>query len=76
MLIMVQQNQNSIFSILLSHIAGARLAYPVSQRTQFMLNNELTEMKVGELKEQVPTATTPPQPGDTAVKTSDGGQVA
>lgn len=79
MLVLVQQNQNSIFSILLSHIAGSRLAYGVTERTQFVLNGTLTEMKVGELVEQVPQATTAPAAGaagDSAAVASTGGQVA
>jgi hypothetical protein len=55
---------DAVFSVFLSHIANARLAYPVSQRTQFVLDPQFKELKIGELPEDVPTATEAPRPGN------------
>lgn len=97
MLVMVRDNQNAIFSVILSHIANSRLGYAVTGNTQFVLNNEMNKIDIGELKlhdggdiqasaAPAPVAPTPPAPPagapeatpqpESAVKTSDGGQVA
>lgn len=88
MLVMIQQNQASIFSIILSHIASERLGYNLTANTQFVLDPQLKEIKIGELEPAEggeitaaavpPAPTTPPPAPETGspVTTSEGGQIA
>lgn len=55
LLSIIRNNNNSTFSASLSAIAIERLGYKVTQRTQFALNEDLTEVTIQELPEDVPT---------------------
>lgn len=67
MLRFVNNHQNAIFSGLLSTIAGSRLGYTVTERTQFNLSGDFSTMTLMELDipEQAKTAEAP--------KADDGG---
>lgn len=45
----VQQHQQAVFAALLSNIASERLAYKVSETTQFELNGDMSQMKLREM---------------------------
>lgn len=67
MLRFVNNHQNAIFSGLLSTIAGSRLGYTVTEKTQFNLSGDFSTMTLMELDipEQAQTAEAP--------KADDGG---
>lgn len=50
MLRFVNNHQNAIFSGLLSTIAGSRLGYTVTERTQFQLSPDFSQMTLMELE--------------------------
>jgi hypothetical protein len=60
----IQQNHQRGFATILSLLATERMGYKVTERTQFKLNAEMTEIEISELPEDVPTANAPapPQP--------------
>lgn len=68
-LVITQNNHQSTFAALLSMIAIERLGYKVTERTQFRLNPEMTEVVIAELPVDVPTvpADTTEKPGKPAV---------
>jgi hypothetical protein len=55
----MQQTHQAAFASVLAMLAQERFAYPVTQRTQFQLNPELTIIKIQELPEDVPVAGPP-----------------
>lgn len=52
LLIYIQQHSQNIFSGVLSTIAMDRLAYAVTDKTQFNLNDTLTELRITELEDK------------------------
>jgi hypothetical protein len=52
----LQGNHQASFATVLSLLATERMGYKVTQRTQFKLNAEMTEIEISELPEDVPTA--------------------
>lgn len=92
LLIFIRNQQQAQFSAMLSYIAAERLSYPVSERTQFKLNADLSEVEITELSDAdlaeaqgVPVAqeTQEASPKETEtsddaspVKQSDGAQIA
>lgn len=61
-LMILQQSHQRSFAATLSLLAQERMGYKVTERTQFKLNAELTEIEISELPEDVPVANAPAQP--------------
>lgn len=61
----IQQSHQRNFAATLSLIAQERMGYKVTERTQFKLNPELTEIEISELDEDVPTIPAPPEDAPT-----------
>jgi hypothetical protein len=64
LLIFVKAHQDAIFSAILSTIAHDRLAYQVTEQTQFALMDGMTKIRISER----PQADNPPPPSPTAGK--------
>lgn len=65
LLVIVRNNQNAVFSAILSTLAADRLGYKVTERTQFELNPQLDTIKISELPEPpVPVAKAGDAPAD------------
>lgn len=48
LLVFIKTHQDAIFSAVLSTIAGDRLAYHVTENTQFKLSPDFTKVQIGE----------------------------
>ena len=71
----VRQQTQGIISLVLSYIASDRLAYRLTQRTQFRINGD--KIYISELAEpKVPVAKAKDNPAESPVKQSEGGQTA
>lgn len=60
LLIFTKQHSDAIFSGLLSNLAADRLAYQVTERTQFSLEDNMTKLVITELPTP-PTAEATPE---------------
>lgn len=49
LLVIVHNNQQAVFSAILSTFATERLGYAVTERTQFKLNAEMNEIEISEI---------------------------
>jgi len=56
LLVITRQNHNAVFSSILSTIAIDRYGYPITQNSQFVLNDRMDELTIQELEPQVPVA--------------------
>lgn len=74
-LVILRNNQQGAFAAVLSMLATERMGYNVTERTQFVLNAELTSMEISELPVDVPTAGAPAQP-ETPPEAPKSGAVA
>lgn len=52
----LQSSHQRSFAATLSMLATERMGYKVTERTQFKLNADMTEMEITELAEEVPVA--------------------
>ncbi len=75
-LTIMRNNQNAVFSGYLSTIAIERLGYKVTPRSQFILNEDLTEIKIQELPDDVPVAPAPEAPQPPAEEPKSGAVAA
>lgn len=75
-LMILQQSHQRSFAATLSLLAQERMGYKVTERTQFKLNAEMTEIEISELPEDVPVATAPGKPGETPPAEPKAGAVA
>lgn len=62
-LLILQQSHQRSFAALLSMISQERMGYKVTERTQFKLNPDFTEIEITELPPDVP-ATPAPEDGN------------
>lgn len=71
LLVIMRNQQQSLFATMLSFIANERLGYQVTERTQFKLTEDLAEIEISELPPaEVPTnpapEAKPEEPKDTS----------
>ena len=71
LLVMVRDYQQKVFSAIISTIAIDRLGQKVSDRTQFMLNDDLTKMSLRELPPTPQPEAPKPANNDDAVKAAE-----
>lgn len=67
----VQQQQNAVFAALLSSIAGGRLGYRVTERTQFRLLDGMTRMEMSEPEPGVAAPESESSEDRDAIRTAD-----
>lgn len=58
-LMILQSSHQRSFAATLSLLAQERMGYKVTERTQFKLNADMTEIEISEIPEEVPVANAP-----------------
>lgn len=71
-LMILQTSHQRSFAATLSLLAQERMGYKVTERTQFKLNGELTEIEISELPEDVPVAGAPTTESQPETPPADG----